>query len=271
MAKKRKLCVVTAQLQTRKQSIGGKEKFANEHHKMLQKLDAFDGFEKVFIPAVDDPNATKMVSGNDSKRVQANARLLVEKAFDALGELINIIATQDEGNTQARADLVVDGKIILKNKPATTYLMLGKQLDNMAAVIRSIIPLPLGYEWVYDPNFGHFRTRNTVKQDRTAAVEEALVLLQPTKEHPGQAQRVTRQYRIGAYETTYYHSGLPKDVIDAMLDLVQKYSDAAKEALYEANTKEVEDIDVASPVASAILQPMTDFFSRAVQQGANAS
>ena len=97
-------------------------------HHSLQKGGLLNGFAKSYQPKDEDGDHYPP----ERQRVQVNAASELRRAGRLLGELFDVTATKDWANTQAKADLVIDGETLLEQVPATYLLFLEKQLNDAA-------------------------------------------------------------------------------------------------------------------------------------------
>src|SRR5262245_64646098 len=111
-----KLNQLNAILSARK---GEADKALAEIVKLLQKEQLFTGRERTYRP-LDEVNGQKLPP--ESQRVQQRVDDLVRQAREKWTELWNLVLTQGSGNQSAKADIAVDGKVILANVPVTTLL-----------------------------------------------------------------------------------------------------------------------------------------------------
>ena len=73
--------------------------------------------------------------------MQQRADDLLRQAREKWAELWNLVYTQDVGNQQARADVVVDGQTVLANVPVTFLLFLDKQVNDLETFVTKL-PTP---------------------------------------------------------------------------------------------------------------------------------
>ena len=129
-------------------------------------------------------------------------------ALRALAELFDITATKDWANCSARATVVVDGKPLLEDVPATYLLFLEKQLSDLRTFIDKMVELDAGEDWLEDPSTGMYRTE-AIKTQRTKKVQRPIVLYDATEHHPAQTQLITEDVVAGYWNTVKY-SGAPQ-------------------------------------------------------------
>ena len=86
-----------------------------ELHNATQKPGLMNGFHKAYQPR-DEEGETYPP---ESQKVQHNASEVFERVAAILTELFDITATKDWANCHAKADVVIDGRVLLKDVPAT--------------------------------------------------------------------------------------------------------------------------------------------------------
>ena len=82
--------------------------------------------------------------------MQQRADDLIRQAIGKWTELWNLIYTQDLGNQQAKADVVVDGKTLLQQVPVTFLLFLDKQVNDLKTFISKLPTPDPAEEWSHD-------------------------------------------------------------------------------------------------------------------------
>src|SRR5690606_717028 len=141
---------------------------------------------------------------------------------------------KDWANTQARADVVVDGEVLLEQVPATYLLFLEKQLAELAVFVKRIPILDPAEEWHRDEAAGLFKTPPTTAI-RTKKVQRPIVLYQATKEHPAQTQLISEDVVVGTWLTIKHSGALPAARKQTLLERIERLIDAVKFARERAN------------------------------------
>jgi hypothetical protein len=203
-------------------------------YQSLQKTDLMGGFSKTYQPRDDDGEKFPP----ENKRVQTKTEELLKKCREALTELFDVTATKDATNCVAKADVVVDGVVLLKDVPATHLLFLEKKLVDLLTFCRKLPTLSQDEDWIRDEAQGLWATRPVVTV-KTKKVEEFPVIVPATKEHPAQVVKTVKDVTIGAWTTVKFSSALPFDRIEKLIDRVEKLQRAVKYAREEANSVEV--------------------------------
>lgn len=213
-----------------------------------QKPALFNGFSKTWKPKDEDGETFPP----ESLRVQQNAREQLAVLARHLTELFDVSAAKDWANCQAKADVVVDGKVLLKQSPATYLLFLEKQLNDIQTFVGNLPSLDPAEEWRFDEAANVYKSELT-KTARTKKVQKPIVLYDATKEHPAQTQLITEDIVIGHWDTVKHSGALPPKRKQELLERVEKVIKAVKFAREEANAQEAEKKDVASALFEYLL------------------
>lgn len=207
-----------------------------EVYKLAQKPDLFNGFSRQYKKNDD--------SGEDlppeKKVVQFQAGDLLRRVTHTTTELFDLTFRKDRTNCIAKADVTVDGNVIVKDAPVSYLLFLEKQLTDVRTFVGTLPTLDDAEEWEKDPNSGLFKSAE-VKTHRTKKVQKSLVLLAPTAEHPGQAQLITDDVIVGYWGAIKQSGAIPKTERGAILERVENLLNAVKEARETANMQDVAD------------------------------
>ncbi|QJX00691.1 DUF7873 family protein [Frigoriglobus tundricola] len=236
-----KLNQINALVTSRK---GDAEKQITELYKLIQKEQLFAGRERTYRP-LDEVNGQKLPP--ESQRVQQRADDLVRQAREKWTELWNLVLTQDTGNQSARADIVVDGKVILANVPVTSLLFLDKQVNDLETFVSKLPTPDPAEEWTHDPSTGLLRGKTT-ESLRTSKEPTVIVKYEATKEHPAQTELFTKDVPVGTWSQILYSGCIGTDRKNAILTRVRKLQDAIKLAREQANLLEVERQKAGEPL-----------------------
>lgn len=236
-----KLNQVNAVLSARKNEA---EKHVTELYKLIQKDALFVGRERTYRP-IDEVNGQKLPP--ESQRVQQRADDLVRQVREKWTDLWNLVLTQDTGNQSARADIVVDGRVVMAGVPVTTLLFLDKQVNDLETFVSKLPTPDPSEEWAHDPNTGLLRSRAT-ESVRTSKEPTVIVKYPATTEHPAQTELFTKDVPVGTWTQIVYSGCIPTDRKNAILARVHKLQDAIKAAKEQANLLEVERQKAGEPI-----------------------
>jgi hypothetical protein len=171
--------------------------------------------------------------------VQQRAEALVLQACEKWTELWNLVLTQDAGNQQARADVVVDGRAVLNGVPVTTLLFLDKQLAEVENLVSKLPTPDPAEDWTHDPNSGLLRSP-VAESLRTTKEPTVLVKYEATDKHPAQTETYMKDVPAGYWRQVLYSGCVQADRKNAILGRLKKLQDAVKLAREQANLIDVE-------------------------------
>lgn len=218
-------------------------------HHVVQKPELLSGISRQYKPK--DEEGEKLPS--ESKLVQYTVRQAIEDATRTLTDLFNVVAAQDSTNCVAKADVKVDGKVLLSQVPVTHLLFLEKQLVDLHTFVDKLPTLDPAERWTYDNTAGTYRTEvsETVKTKKTP---KNWIKYEATKEHPAQVEVFMEDNTVGHWSTTKFSGSIPTDEKRAMLERVRKLQEAVKYAREEANSVEVIDYRTGKPILNYIFE-----------------
>ncbi|MCA8921209.1 MAG: hypothetical protein KDD82_05335, partial [Planctomycetes bacterium] len=118
---------------------------ASQHH--------FMGQRRTFRPfAVDEAQGEPA-----GERLEAETRLVktvpeeLEAFLSGLGRWVDVGYQIDQANTEARADLTLEGEVLAADLPATFLLQLEKRLREVRAVFKDVPTFDPVRSWTADP------------------------------------------------------------------------------------------------------------------------
>lgn len=147
------------------------------------------------------------------------------------------------GDTAGRADIVLDDETVLaRDVPVLALLELEKRMGDLQELAKAIPTLDPAKSFEPAPAEGAgVYVAREVRKDRTRKVQESLVLIQPTKEHPGQAQLITKDVVVGRITEREWSGMLtPAEKAD-IITRAEELARAVKSARCRASEIEVWD------------------------------
>ena len=208
-----------------------------EIYKNIQKLDLFGGFDRKYQPLNEEGEKLPP----EKKIVQQTVAQNLGAAQEQFIELLNIIAAQEFANCSAKADIVVDGKVLAANVPVTYMLFLEKQVDDMKSLISKLPILSSDVIWNKSSVDANLYLTETLVTNRTKKVQSPLVLAPATDKHPAQVQLISEDIFVGTWNKIDYSGAIPSMQRDEMLKKVEKLREAIKVAREEANSLVIND------------------------------
>jgi hypothetical protein len=212
-------------------------------HQVLQKPAMLAGIARTYRPKDEEgeqlpPEATK---------VQIKTEEVIHKTVDILTRLFDVTATKDWSNDKAKADVVVDGKVLLSQVPVTYLLFLEKQLVDLHTFVKKLPVLDAAETWTFDPSADCWATEpmQTVK---TKKIPRNHVKAEATEHHPAQVEVYYEDVAVGYWRTVKFSGALPAKRVNELAERVEKLQQAVKFAREEANGIEVQDQKIGDKV-----------------------
>ncbi len=218
-----------------------------EAHHQLQKQALLSGISRTYRPR--DEEGEQLPP--ESTKVQIKAQDIIRQVTESLTKLFDVTATKDWANTKAKADVVVDGKVLLSQVPATYLLFLEKQLTDLHAFVKKLPVLDASENWTFDPAADCWVTE-PVQTLRTKKVPRNHVKAEATDKHPAQVEVYYEDVTVGYWRTVKFSGALPAQRVNELLARVEKLQEAVKFAREEANSMEVEEQKIGEKVLQYI-------------------
>jgi len=223
------------------------EKEFGDLNKIVQKHDLFNGLSRTYQP-LEEGGEQFPAEGNIP---QKSATEIVNSVKGVLTRIINAVATQEIGNTGAKADVIVGGHVIVKDAPVTVLLYLEKQLTDLNTFVGNFPVLDPSETWKKNEQDGQYKTEPT-KTVKTKKVQKALVLYPHSEQHPAQTQLVTEDVTVGHWTTVKSATVFSAKDKQGIIGRIQELLDAVRVAREEANSIDVKQQLVAEPVLKYI-------------------
>lgn len=228
---------------------GVAEKYVGDLYKLLQKPELFTGRQRTYRP-YDEVSGEKLPP--EQQKVQFNVRDMLDGSKAVWCELWDLTGTQDAGNQEARADVVVDGKTVLAQVPVTSLLFLEKQLNDVETFFTKLPTPDQQEDWSHDANQGLLRSRES-QSLRTRKEPSHYEKAPATREHPAQVEFFYKDVPVGTWTTVQFSGALPADRKKELVARIKKLKDAVKQAREEANMIEVKASRLGEPVFAYLL------------------
>ena len=224
------------------------QKSITEVYKKLQKSALFEGISRRYTPTDEDGESQP----DEKKNVQYKSRQALSDARAAMSDLFDVTATQDWGNCAAKADVKVDGTVILEQVPVTWLLFLEKQLTDMYTFVQTIPVLDPAEAWTWDENADCYATEPTLS-NRTKKVPRSHILYEATEKHPAQVEMYHEDVQVGQWRTVKFSSALAAQEKNEVIDRLRRLQEAVKFAREEANSMEVDNVTIGNKVFDFVI------------------
>ncbi|MFJ2826038.1 hypothetical protein ACIPC1_00255 [Streptomyces sp. NPDC087263] len=212
-------------------------------HHGLQKPALLAGISRTYQPK--DEEGEQLPP--ESTRVQVQAEDVLRETAGTLTRLFDVTATKDWANCTARADVKVDGRVLVAEVPVSYLLFLEKQLTDLNTFVRKLPVLDASESWVQDPSTDAWKTE-PVRTLRTKKVPRNHVKAEATEKHPAQVEVYYEDIPVGYWTTVKFSGALPARRLNELLGRIEKLQQAVKFAREEANGVDVVDQRVGDSV-----------------------
>jgi hypothetical protein len=214
---------------------GSLRELTDAHH-ALQKPALLAGISRTYQPK--DEEGEQLPP--ESTRVQVKTEDVLRQTSTVLTRLFDVTATKDWANCTAKADVVVDGRALLRDVPVSYLLFLEKQLVDLHTFIKKLPLLDAAEDWSFEESADCWRT-DQVRTIRTKKVPRNHVKAEATEKHPAQVEVYYEDIAVGYWTTVKFSGALPARRVNELVDRVEKLQHAVKFAREEANGIEVTD------------------------------
>jgi len=183
----------------------------------------------------------------ESTKVQVRTEEVIDDVTASLVRLFDVTLTREQANAAARADVKVNGHVLLPKVPVTYLLFLEKQLAEVAAFVARLPLLDPAEEWSEDAASGVWRTSPTMTM-RGKKIPRNHVVAEATKEHPAQVQVYMEDVPAGDWTTVKFSGAVPATRVRTIQERVTALQVAVKYAREEANSADITDRNAGAAV-----------------------
>lgn len=220
-----------------------------DNYHVGQKGEPFSGMTRTYTPKDDKGEGQP----SQQKLVQMRVRDVLSEVRKSMGELFDITATKDYANCNAKADVVVDGVVLLEKVPATFLLFLEKNLVHLHTIVQKLPTLSADHHWTLDEATSLFKSQ-PVETTSTSKEQVPIVLYAATEKHPAQTQLITKDMAVGTWTTTQLSGAMPVQERERLLDRIERLQRAVKFARESANGIDAPPIEAGVKVLGWILE-----------------
>lgn len=220
------------------------------YHK-LQNATPLSGIVRIYRPKDDDGDRLP----EERTDVQVRVHEEIETLADVWNRMWDIAATRDWGNTNAVADVIVDGEVLIEGAPSTYLLWLEKAMSDVLTVIGKLPTLDPSETWEFNGDIDAYATAPR-ETHRTQKIPRVLEKAPATDKHPAQTEVYHADEVVGYWEQTKQSGATRATVVREMRDRAEKVRDAVRVALTQANQTEVDNKRVAKTVLDFVLAPI---------------
>lgn len=202
----------------------------------------------------DDPTkADEAVIERQEMVTTVNDKL--QYVLDHVVRHVDTMATKDASNQIAKANIEIDGVVLVADVPVSTLLDLEDQIKVWREMASAIPTLAPGKSWLVADQIGPdvFRMEHAEVKTRTAKTLRNHVRAEATEKHPAQVDVVQVDEPVGLYRTERISSAYTPAQKSALLARIDSLHRAVKQARQRANGTEVVQMHVGRALADYLL------------------
>ena len=174
----------------------------------------------------------------ESTIVQLRVEETLPEVQKALTSLFDLVLSKEDANQSAKADIVIDGAVVMAGVPVCALLFLEKQVTDLSTLVDKLPVLDPSERWVQDASQNCWATI-PVETHRTKKIPRPFIKAPATDKHPAQVEVVHEDEVVGYWSTTKFSGAIPADRKAALKTRVAKLRQAIKVAREDANTVRV--------------------------------
>jgi hypothetical protein len=183
----------------------------------------------------------------ESTRVQVRTTDVLKDVQVALTRLFDVTLTKDVANGAAKANVVIDGRVLAPDIPVTYLLFLEKQLADLFTFVTKLPVLDAAEAWSYDEATDAYATAPS-QTTRSKKVPRNHVKAEATDKHPAQVEMYFEDVLVGYWTTVKFSGALPQARVNELKARVIKLSEAVKIAREAANSTVVTDKKIGDAI-----------------------
>lgn len=169
---------------------------------------------------------------------------------------LDVVYQKEHMNALAKADVELDGQVLVKEAPVMFLLALEGRLKKLMEMAQTIPTLAPSMSWIADGGFrlrGASKAVDPVSKSKTAKQLQHQVLVPATEQHPAQVEKWFSDAVVGKI-TEQIWSGMisPAEKSD-LLGRIDSLMRAVKQARQRANGQKAENLHVAKGLYDYIL------------------
>lgn len=226
-----------------------KEELTKAYH-LFQKKELLEGINRTYKPKDEEGDQLPP----EEKKLQLKVKEVFETLRSSLASFYDLILQQDTANCEAKADIVVGGKVIASGVPVTYLLFLEKQLIDLKTLMVDKVPtLDPTETWSWSEEADAYANKPS-GTTRTKKIKRAFIKYEATTEHPAQVDTFDEDVIVGTWTTQKFSGAIPLEKKNEMLARIVSLQEAIKFAREQANMLETKQVSIGKTLINFILE-----------------
>jgi hypothetical protein len=220
--------------------------------KLLPKEEHFKGLRMTYRH-FDEAEAERNAVPDEYQAVHLRVEDVLDEIAEYSSAALDITATKDRTNCDARADIIIDGVVIVPEVPISHLLFLQDYFTEWGKTVKAVPVLNPARNWTPVNGEPGLFAAEPEKVTRKLKNEEALELYPATKEHPAQVKTTIRETPVGEKTTTMLSGAVTSQRKKELLTNLHKLLLAVKDAIARANRAPVTEISEGEDLMKFLL------------------
>lgn len=187
--------------------------------------------------------------GTETTLVQVRVADQLTDLKEAFAGLLDVEATKDRANCDARVDVQLDGQDepFLTDVPVTHLLFLEKELTSLRKLVAGLPTNDPAEQWTWDATSNSWKSGESVTL-KPQKMLQSMITAPATDKFPAQTHVYSEDRVVGQWHTVKFSGALQADRIRQLLDRINLLLEAVKRAREEANSREVTWVETGNVV-----------------------
>lgn len=202
-------------------------------YQLLQKEAVYTGIRRNYQPLEEEGEKLPP----ESTLVQVNVELVLQQCANQLANLFSAVGVVEHSNAApaARADVSVDGKVLIPQATVPYLLFLSKKLVDIRTFINKLPVLDPSFKWKFSPEDEAY-CADVVHTSRTRKDPNVITKAEATEHHPAQTELIYTDKVVGTWSTEKLSGAIENARKRHLLQKVDTLIAAVKYAKEEANS-----------------------------------
>jgi hypothetical protein len=218
----------------------------------LSRRDWLEGLSRTYAPKDDEGDRLPA----ETKLAQLSAADVMALVGENLARLLDITATTEYANTEAKADVKIDGQVLVPEAPVSYLLFLEKQIAEWERFVAALPTLDPAVHWTRDETTAGMWRSDPEQTVRNKKTTKPVVLYPATDKHPAQVKEVSEDVMVGTWTAVKFSGAFPAAAVREVQERLVKLRLAVLHAREEANSVEARDQNVGHAVTGFVFSPL---------------
>lgn len=187
-----------------------------------------------------------LVAATEVKEVQSTVDAQLDFLATEMSKYFDTYAAKEATNQTAKADIVIDGRTLVSDVPATVLLGMESKLSQLVELYKNLPTLDSSVAWEAAPEAalpGIFRTKHATETFQTQTEKKYNVVVQPTQHQAAVVDKYDEVTNVGKYTRVDFSGAITSFDKAERLARLNALIRAVKKARQRANQAEIISFD----------------------------